>query len=216
MKNVGILAGSLVCGLAVAASGQEAASATTPAPHVAVIDMNEVLANSVLGKSYQKTVKERRDQLQAQAEKLRAEVEKLDNGLNALQQEMQTQRAVLSDEAFEQKELEARRKQRERDQMAQDSQEQYQLAENEANRVIEKLNAEFTDKITPSIEAVVRARGINLLFHRGTVAFSDPTFDISREVVAKADEAEKLKPTTPGASVAPASAPAKKPAPAKR
>src|SRR5512138_1684500 len=124
MKSVGILAGSLVCGLAAAASAQEAASTALPAPHIAVVDMNQVLTESALGKSYQKTVSDRREQLKAQADKLRADVEKLDTQLNALQQEMQTQRSVLSDEAFEQKELELRRKQRERDQLAQDSQEQ--------------------------------------------------------------------------------------------
>ena len=215
MKRVGIAAVVLGMGLAVTAPCQEAAPAVPVQPKIAVIDMNLVLAKSTLGKTYQKTVNDRREQLRAQAEKLRAALEKLDTQLNTLQQELQTQRAVLSDEAQEQKELELRRKQRERDQAAQDSQEQYQLAENEANRVIEKLNSEFTEKITPYIESVVRAHGVNLLFHRGTVAFSDPSFDISQEVITRVDDAERAKPTTPSAttSAPPAAAPKKAPSP---
>jgi outer membrane protein len=212
MNRVGIPALILLGGMATAALCQEAAPAAPAQPKIAVIDMNRVLAESTLGKTYQKTVTERREQLRAQAEKLRAALEKLDAQLTTLQQELQTQRAVLSDEAQEQKDLELRRKQRERDQAAQDSQEQYQLAENEANRVIEKLNNEFTEKITPFIETAVRARGVTLLFHRGTVAFADPSFDISKEVIAQADAAEQTKPTTPSAATAPAAAPKKAPA----
>jgi outer membrane protein len=216
MRKLWIAAISLAWGMASTALCQEAAPAT-PAPKIAVIDMGQVLAESALGKLYQKTVNERREQLRAQAEKLRGALDKQDTQLNTLQQELQTQRAVLSDEAQEQKELELRRKQRERDQLAQDSQEQYQLAENEANRSIEKLNSEFTDKVTPFIEAAVRARGVNLLFHRGTVAFADPAFDISKDVIARADEAERAKPTTPGAAAAaPAATPKKAPGPTKR
>lgn len=215
MNRVGIAAAVLGLGLAVTAPCQEAAPAAPVQPKIAVIDMNRVLVESAVGKIYQKTVSDRREQLRAQAEKLRGALEKLDTQLNTLQQELQTQSAVLSDEAQEQKGLELRRKQRERDQAAQDSQEQYQLAENEANRVIEKLNNEFTEKITPFIETVVRGRGVNLLFHRGTVAFADPSFDISKEVIAKADDAERAKPTTPSAttSAAPTAAPKKAPSP---
>ena len=79
----------------------------------------------------------------------------------------------------------------------------------------EKLNGEFTEKITPYIESVVRAHGVNLLFHRGTVAFSDPSFDISQEVITRVDDAERAKPTTPSAttSAPPAAAPKKAPSP---
>jgi outer membrane protein len=216
MKKAAIPAVILAWGLATAALCQEGAPAAQPQPRVAVIDMNQILAESAIGKFYQKSVTERREQLRAHAEKLRGALEKMDEQLNALQQELQTQRAVLSDEAQEQKELELRRKQRERDQSAQDSQEQYQLAENEANRAIEKLNGEFTEKISPYIEAVVRARGVNLLFYRGTVAFTDPSFDISKDVIARADEAERAKPTTTPAAATTPNAPPKKAPAAKR
>jgi outer membrane protein len=214
MRRVAISVLGLAWGLAATVSGQEAVPAASVQPRIGVIDMNQVLAESALGKSYQKTVTERREQLRTRGEKLRGELEKTDAQLNALQQELQTQRAVLSDEALEQKELELRRKQRERDQQAQDSQEQYQLAENEANRAIDKLNNEFTEKVSPSIESVVRARGINLLFHRGTVAFAEPSFDISKEVVARVDA--DAKPGAASASPAAPAAPAKKAPAAKR
>jgi outer membrane protein len=204
MKRVAISVLGLAWGLAATVSGQEAVPAASVQPRIAVIDMNQVLAESALGKGYQKTVTERREQLRARGEKLRGELEKTDAQLNALQQELQTQRAVLSDEALEQKELELRRKQRDRDQQAQDSQEQYQLAENEANRSIDKLNSEFS----PFIESVVRARGINLLFHRGTVAFAEPSFDISKEVVTRVDA--EAKPGAAASSPAAPAAPAKK------
>ena len=63
------------------------------------------------------------------------------------------------------------------------------------------LNNEFQVKIKPHIEAVAKEKAIDILLDGQVTLTVNRDFDISRDVIVKADEAEKA--AKPAASAAP-------------
>ena len=71
------------------------------------------------------------------------------------------------------------------------------------------MNAEFQQKIKPAIDAVAKEKGIDILLTSQVALTMNQDFDISKEIIAKADEAAKT-----AAAAAPATPAAKPAAPA--
>lgn len=219
---------ALVLGaLASAALAQEPAQkppAAPPAvktPRIAVIDMQRVSSESLLGKGYAAQLEALRAEIEAERTKKQNDLQKLDAQLKALQEDVEKQQGVLSPEALDRKRQDLVKKGRDRQAFLEDGQQELQRMQERAQQQAQALNGEFQIKIKPHIEAVAKEKGIDILLDSQVALTVNRDFDISQEVVVKADDAERAarakaqagKPAA-GAAAKPAAGPAPAPTPA--
>ena len=190
-----------------------AAHAQEPrAPRVAVIDMARVSAESALGKSYASQLEKLQNDINAAATSKQTELGKLDAALKTLQEELEKQGSVLSPEARDKKQQDIVRKTRERQAYLEDGQGEINRMRERAQQQAQAINGEFQQKVRPLVEQVAKDKGLDLVLDSQVAYTINRDFDITRDVIAKADEAEKAKPAaaapaapkTPPAAAAPA------------
>ena len=146
------------CGLAVA----QDAGAPVPAK-IAVIDMARVSAESQLGKSYASQLEKLQNDINTAAQSKQTELQKMDASIQTLQDELQKQGAVLSQEARDNKEREIVRKGRERQAFLEDGQAEIQRMRERAQQQAQSINNEFQVKIRPIVTEVAKAEGYDLV-----------------------------------------------------
>ncbi len=195
MKKTFLTGLLVVLGAAGASFAQEARS-----PRVAVIDMARVSAESTLGKSYASQLEKLQNDITAAATQKQTELGKLDGALKTLQDELEKQGAVLSDEAREKKRQEIVRKTRERQNYLEDGQTEIQQMRERAQQQAQSINNEFQVKVRPIVEQVAKDKGYDLVLDAQVAYTINRDFDITRDVIAKADEAEKAKPAASAAN----------------
>src|SRR6188474_239117 len=203
----------LLCASAAVALAQTPAPAqgTTPGargpigtPKIAVIDMQQISAESVLGKSYATKIEGLENEIKNEGTKKQSELQKMDAAIKALQDELDKQGTVLSPEAADKKKQDIVKRQRDRQAFLEDGQADLQRMKERAEA--QAMNAEFQQRIKPAIDAVAKEKGIDILLTSQVALTMNQAYDISKEIIAKADEAAKT-----AAAAAPA-APAAKPA----
>jgi outer membrane protein len=180
------------------ALAQEAAGGEPRAPRVAVIDMNRISSESALGKGLAAQIEALQTEIQQEGTKKQQELQKLDTEIRVLQEELEKQGAVLSPDAAEKKRQEIVRKSRDRQAFLEDGQAEMQRMRERAQERAQALSSEFQLKIHPHIEAAAKEKGFDIVLYDGAMAINRE-FDISRDVIAKANEAEKAA----GAGAAP-------------
>lgn len=210
--------------LALAAPAVVAQEAAAPAPakadkalRLAVVNMERIYADSLLGKSYAKKLEELKNEIDAEGQKKQAELNKQDAALKALQEELEKQGGVMSPEALERKTGELKKKQRDRQAFLEDGQADIQRLRERAQQQAQAFENEFGVKIRPHIEAVVKERGLDILLDSRVVVASSKETDVSLDVINRSNDAERAaKPAAAAAPkpAAPAPAPAATPAPA--
>src|SRR4029078_4309039 len=206
------LCASATVALAQTTPAQGTASAARPAggaigtPKIAVIDMQQISAESVLGKSYATKIEGLENEIKNEGTKKQGEVPKMDAAIKALQDELDKQGTVLSPEAADKKRQDIVKRQRDRQALLEDGQADVQGMKERAEAQAQAMNAEFQQKLKPAIDAVAKEKGIDILLTSQVALLMNAAYDISKDIIAKADEAAK----TAGAA-APA-APAAKPA----
>jgi len=214
MKKTFLVA-PLLCASAAVALAQTPAPAqgTAPAargpigtPKIAVIDMQQISAESVLGKSYATKIEGLENEIKSEGTKKQGELQKMDAAIKALQDELDKQGSVLSPEAADKKRQDIVKRQRDRQAFLEDGQADLQRMKERAEAQAQAMNAEFQQKLKPAIDAVAKEKGIDILLTSQVALLMNAAYDISKDIIAKADEAAK----TAGAA-APA-APAAKPA----
>jgi len=214
MKKTFLVA-PLLCASAAVALAQTPAPAqgTTPGargpigtPKIAVIDMQQISAESVLGKSYATKIEGLENEIKSEGTKKQGELQKMDAAIKSLQDELDKQGSVLSPEAADKKRQDIVKRQRDRQAFLEDGQADLQRMKERAEAQAQAMNAEFQQKLKPAIDAVAKEKGIDILLTSQVALTMNQAYDISKEIIAKADEAAK----TAGAA-APA-APAAKPA----
>jgi Skp family chaperone for outer membrane proteins len=182
-------------------------------PRIAVIDMNRVSAESLLGKGYATQIEALENEIKAEGTKKQAELQKLDASIKALQDELDKQASLLSAEAADRKRQEIVKKSRERQAYLEDGQQDLARMRERAQAQAENLNNEFQVRIKPHIDAVAKEKGIDIILSNQVALTVNKDFDISRDVIVKADDAERSKPKGAAAAPAkPAAAPATTPA----
>jgi outer membrane protein len=186
-----------------AALAQEPAAARSP--RVAVIDMARVSAESALGKSYAAQLEKLQTEINAEATKKQTDLGKLDTALKALQEELEKQGAVLSPEARDKKQQDIVRKTRERQAFLEDGQQEINRMRERAQQQAQAINGEFQQKVRPLVEIVAKEKGLDLVLDSQVAYTINRDFDITRDVIAKADETAKP------AAAASATPPAPKP-----
>ena len=195
---------------------QEAAAPAAGAPRsprIAVIDMNRISAESLMGKGYATQIEALENEIKAEGTKKQAELQKLDASIKALQDELDKQASLLSAEAADRKRQDIVKKSRERQAYLEDGQQDLARMRERAQAQAENLNNEFQVKIKPHIDAVAKEKNIDIILSNQVALTVNKDFDISRDVIVKADDAERKNPTAKGAAAAPAK-PAAAPAPA--
>lgn len=221
MRKTYLLA--LTLGLvASSAQAQEAAPRPEKGPRLAVINMERIYAESLLGKTYAKKLEELKNEIDAEGQKKQADLNKIDATIKALQEELEKQGGVMSPEAVEKKTAELKKKQRDRQAFVEDGQGEIQKMREKAQQQAQAYENEFGVKIRPHIEAVVKEKAIDILLDSRVVVSSTKETDVSLDVINRSNEAEKAakpaaaaapKPATPPAAAAPAPTPTPTPQP---
>jgi len=211
----------LFLGTAALGLAQEPAPATRN-PKIAVINMETISSDSIMGKGYAAQIQGLEREIQTEGTKKQAELAKMDAAIKTLQDELDKQAGVLSPEAAERKRQDIVRKTRERQAYVEDGQQELQRMREQAEQKAQGLNNEFQQKIKPHIDAVAKEKGIDIILTSQVALTLNRDFDISREVIAKADAAERAaqaakpaapKPAASGPAAAAPAAPAPKPTP---
>jgi Skp family chaperone for outer membrane proteins len=189
-----------------AAFAQEAAAPAggeLKMPRIAVIDMAKVSSESLIGKTYASKLEALQNEITAEGTKKQNQLQKLDDEIKALQDEFEKQSTVLSQDAADRKRQEIVRKGRERQAFLEDGQAELQRMRERAQQQAQGLNNEFQQKIKPYIEAVAKEKKIDILLDGQVALTVNAAFDISREVIVKADDAERAKGGAPAAAPSP-------------
>ena len=185
------VAGLLV---ALAAAGVASAQEAAKAPRVAVIDMARVSAESLLGKTYAAQLEKLQNDITAEATRKQTELAKLDTAIKTLQDELEKQGAVLSQEERDKKQQEIVRLGRSRQGFLEDGQAEINRMRERAQQQAQSINNEFQLKVRPVVEQVAKDKGYDLVLDAQVAYTINKDFDITRDVILKADEAEKAKP----------------------
>jgi outer membrane protein len=201
-----------VLGVAALAASVSAQDAKAKTPRIGIIDMDRVGAESMVGKGYQQQVATLQGEIETARTKKENDLKKLDSEINTLQEELEKQQALLSDEAKEKKQAEIKRKAREREAFLDDGRAELEKMVQRAENQAKALQNELQQKIRPHMEAVAKAQGLDILLDSRSAMALNSEFDISADVIAKVDEAEKAnKGAAASAPAKPAAAPAKPP-----
>ena len=157
-----------------------------------------------MGKGYAAQLEKLQNDISAEATKKQSELGKLDAAIKALQEELEKQGSVLSPEARERKQQEIVRKGRERQAFLEDGQAEINRMRERAQQQAQAINGEFQVKIRPLVEQVAKDRGFDLVLDSQVAYTINKDFDITRDVIVKADDAEKAKAAAPAAAGGPA------------
>jgi len=197
-----------------AAFAQEGPKAAKTGPKIAVIDMARVSSESLMGKSYAQKLEQLRAEIESEQKKKQSDLDKLDTAIKAMQEELEKQQSVLSPEALDKKRQEIVKKGRDRQAFLEDGQAELQRMRERAQQQAQVLNNEFQIKIKPHIEAVAKEKGIDILLDSQVTLSVSNEFDVSQEVIVKADDADKAARAKAPAAAAPAAPKPAAPAPA--
>jgi outer membrane protein len=204
---------------AAAATPRPAAGTATRAPRIAVIDMALISSQSALGKAYAAKIEALEKQIQTEGTKKQTELAKMDAAIKALQDELEKQGSVLSAEAADKKRQDITRKARERQAFLEDGQQELQRMKERAEVEAQGFNNEFQARIKPHIESVAKEKNIDILLTSQVALTVNREFDISAEVIARADAdktalAGSARPAAPRPAAPAATTPSPTPAPA--
>ncbi len=197
------------------AIAQDAApAAAAKSPRIAIIDMARVSSESLMGKSYAAQLEALQNEINSEGTKKQAELQKMDAAIKSLQDDLEKQGSVLSAEAAEKKRQEIVRKGRERQAFLEDGQQEIQRLRERAQQQAQGLNNEFQTKIKPHIEAVAKEKGLDIILDSQVTLTVNRDYDISRDVIVKADDAEKAAKASGGAAAKPTTPAPPRPSPA--
>lgn len=205
---------ALVLGAAAAsaaiATAQDAAPAAGAArsPRIAVIDLFRISNESQLGRGYAARIEALETEIKNEGTKKQAELNKMDAAIKTLQDELEKQASVLSPEAADRKRAEITKKGRERQAFLEDGQAELQRMRERAQAQAESLNNEFQQKLKPFIDAAAKEKGIDILLNSQVALTASREFDISADVIQRADAASKSGAVAPPSGGAAAAAPA--------
>src|SRR5437016_79097 len=179
MRKSLVLGAIVSAALAVAASAQE-----KKAPRIGVIDMDRVGAESVIGKGYAQQISALQGEIEAARTKKENDLKKLDTEINGMQEELEKQSALLSEEAKEKKQAEIKKKARDREAFLEDGRNELEKMVQRAENQAKALQNELQQKIRPHMDAVARAQGLDILLDGRSAMVMNNEYDISQAVIA--------------------------------
>lgn len=189
-----------------AAPAAPAAVGDVKPPKIAIIDMARVSAESRLGKSYASQLEALRKDIDTKGDAKQKELEAMDASIKALQDELEKQGTVISPEAQERKRQEIVKKNRDRQAFIEDSQGELQRLRERAQGQAANLQGDFQNKLKPVIDQVAKEKGIDIILDNQVALMFNKAYDISSDIVAKADAIVPATAAPPPAAAAPAPA----------
>ncbi len=202
---------------ATAAIAQEAAAekpqAETRAPRIAVINLERVWTDSLLGKGYASRMEALANDIKSTETKKQAEVQKMEATLKALQEDFGKQQSLLSADVQERKRSEIEKKQRELQYFVDDSKAELEGMRQRAQKQAAEWQEEFQRRVESPIQAVAKEKAIDIIIASQAAMIINKEFEISQDVIVKADDAERAAKAKAPAAAAPKPAPAPAPKP---
>jgi outer membrane protein len=212
--SIALMLGAAAASMAVAQEATApAAGAAMRTPKIAVIDLVRVSNESQLGRGYASRIEALETEIKTEGNKKQAELNKMDTAIKTLQEELEKQGSVLSAEAADRKRSEITKKTRERQAFLEDGQAELQRMRERAQAQAEGLNNEFQQKIKPFIDAVAKDRGIDILLTNQVALTMNREFDVSADVIQRADAASKAATPPPASAAGATPPPAPRPTP---
>jgi Skp family chaperone for outer membrane proteins len=207
--------------LAAPAGAQEATKTAAPAaakaegrsPRIAILDIDKVWNESLLGKSYTAQLEKQQSELASLRTKKETELKKMTDEIQAATDDLEKQQSVLSPDVIEKRQRDLNKKKRDAEDYITDGKAEVARLQQQLQLQQQQLQNEFLQKVQPYIELASREKGIDILLHK-QATFLNPAkdFDISQEVIVKVDDAEHAKGAkAPSASAPPAKASAPAP-----
>lgn len=192
----------------------EKPKAEARAPRIAVINLEKVWSDSLLGKGYAAQMEALANDIKATETKKQTEVQKLEAALKALQEDFEKQQAALSPDALERKRSDIDKKQKELQRFVEDSRAELDGMRQRAQKQASEWQEDFQRRVQAPIETVAKEKGIDILIASQAAMTISKDFDISQDVIVKADDAERAaKAKAAAAPAKPGPAPAPKPSP---
>lgn len=148
--------------------------APPPAPIMVVVDMRQVIATSKAAKGVQA-------QIDQQGQVYSKEVSKQEDDLQKIRAELERQRTILSQDAFNEKTKEFQQRYDELDRNVQGKRQALQQSFTEAMSKIENVALQVVNEIATE-------RGANIVIDKQTVVFQSDGFDISQEALTRVDQ----------------------------
>ena len=208
MKKLFAIAGPLALLLAAGTSYAQAQGPTGKPTKMGVVDMQRISQESLLGKGYATRMDQLESEIRSELTKRQNQIAQVDTAIKTLQDDLQKQSAILSADAVEKKQQEIVKKNRERQALAEDSQADIQRMQQAAQQKAQEYQVEFNTKIQPVLQAVGKEKGLDFILDRATIVLINPELDITRDVIVKADDAEKAARPAAAAPKPAAAAPA--------
>lgn len=209
MKKLFVFVGSLALLGFTSSAHAQVESPTGKPTKIGVVDMQRISQESLLGKGYATRMDQLESEIRSELTKRQNQIAQIDTAIKTLQDELQKQSSILSPEAVEKKQQEIVKKNRERQALAEDSQADIQRMQQTAQQKAQEFQVEFNTKIQPILQTVGKEKGLDFILDRATLVLINADFDITRDVIVKADDTEKA-----GRPAAPAAAAPKAPTPA--
>jgi Skp family chaperone for outer membrane proteins len=191
MKKLFAIIGSAALMCATSSAFAQTTGPTGKPTKLGVVDMQRISQESLLGKSYATKMDQLESEIRSELTKRQNQIAQLDASIKTLGDELQKQSAILSPDAVEKKQQEIVKKNRDRQALAEDSQADIQRMQQAAQQKAQEFQVEFNTKIQPALQAVGKDKGLDFILDRTTLVLINNELDITRDVIVKADDAEK-------------------------
>jgi Skp family chaperone for outer membrane proteins len=206
MKKSLLLASASLC-LVPVAFAQQPAGALAKTQRIAVISMEQIYAESALGKEYAVMIDKLEGEIKSLGTKKQGDLQRLEADLQKLQDEFEKQQSVLSEEAADKKQQEMVAKRREAQAFREDAQREMERMQGSAQRRAQVLTNEFQIKVKPFIEQVTKDKNVDVLLDSRFALFAAPSLDLTREVITLCDADSRAKQgSKPAATASPSPA----------
>jgi Skp family chaperone for outer membrane proteins len=152
----------------------QAVAQQSPVPKIAILNVDKLMRDSLASKSI-------RDQLEGKRAAFQGDIAKREKALRVADQKMAEQRAVLSPDAFAERQKEFQKQVADTQRYVQNLKRQMDKGFADAMRKVEKVVAEVA-------EAVAKEKGMNIVLTRNMVVYAVPTLDITNPVLSRLDK----------------------------
>jgi outer membrane protein len=180
---------------------------------VGVIDVAGIYAGSLMGKSYAAEIDKLENEIRAEQTKKQADLQKQEAAIRTLREEIEKQASVLSAEALDRKRQDLTKRERDRQAYVEDGQQELARMQQRAQAQAEGFRNEFQTRVRPYIEAAAKEKGVDVIVDSQVAITINKDFDLTRDVIVRADEGEKNKPRPAAGAASPAPRPAATPTP---
>jgi Skp family chaperone for outer membrane proteins len=158
---------------------------------IGVVDLEQVEADTLLGKEYARRIKTLEEQGRAEGARRQQALAKLADDLLTQTEALRRDQERLAPEELEARQQRLTRGLREREAAQQDAELEMGRLERKLQRDHEQLRQELRQRLLPFVETVIRQRGLDVIFDRRACIAVSREIDVTDDVIRAADEARR-------------------------